>query len=304
MKNQQPTIIGAGLAGLIAASAWPRSRVIESAPAPAQLHKALLRFRSDAVSTLTGIEFKKVLVRKGIYSNGQFVAPDIRLANQYAQKCLGKLVGDRSIWKTESVERFIAPDDFYERLIDNAAGRITWGQEYDFGSAPSGEVVVSTAPLPVTLRSVGLATELKFERAPIHVQRFHIEGADVYQTVYFPDPDLSVYRASVTGSTLIVEAMDEGLAGAELAEVLEAFGVTQVSAPLGAVKQSYGKIAPVNDSARKQLLFRLTNEFDIYSLGRFATWRNILMCDLPKDIARIKAMMSLGVYDAKLSSGV
>lgn len=291
MKNQQPTIIGAGLAGLIAAHAWPRARVIESAPAPAQLHKALLRFRNDSVAKLTGIEFKRVLVRKGVYSQGRFVAPDIRLANQYAQKCLGRLVGDRSIWKTESVERFIAPDDFYERLIDNAAGRITWGQEYDFGSAPSGEVVVSTAPLPVTLRSVGLATELKFERAPIHVQRFHIEGADVYQTVYFPDPDLSVYRASMTGSTLIVEAMDEGLAGAELAEVLEAFGITKHAEALGAVKQSYGKIAPVNDAARKGLLFRLTNEYDIYSLGRFATWRNILLDDIVDDIVHVKALL-------------
>ena len=106
-----PTIVGAGLAGLIAAHAWPQATVLEAAPKPRAGHRALLRFRSEAVGRLTGIEFRRVTVRKGIWADGAYQHPAIRWANLYAQKVVNRLAGDRSIWNLETSERFIAPED-------------------------------------------------------------------------------------------------------------------------------------------------------------------------------------------------
>jgi hypothetical protein len=47
-------------------------------------------------------------------------------------------------------------------------------------------------------------------------------------------------------------------------------------------------------------LFRLTHERNIYSLGRFATWRNILLDDVVDDIAAIKKLLKANsAYDIR-----
>lgn len=300
----QPTIVGAGLAGLIAAHAWPGAAVLEAAPGPAPMHKALLRFRSDAVARLTGTEFRPVQVRKGIWSEGRYVPADIRVANLYARKVIGRVAGERSIWNLEPVERFIAPDDFYERLVDQCGPRIHWGQKADFERRAPGPMI-STAPLPLTLAALGVqdAAGTTFERAPITVERWHVAGADAFQTVYFPDMETTLYRASLTGSTLILEYAGGMGAPDETAPALaaEAMGLDpDRMSLLEAVEQKYGKIQPIPDATRKRLLFRLTHEHGIYSLGRFATWRNILLDDVAHDITVIKRLMRSGVnYDLR-----
>ena len=296
-------IIGAGLAGLIAAHAWPKELIVEAGAAPLEQHKALLRFRSTAVSDLTGIEFKPVTVRKAIFSNNQFVAPNPMASNLYARKVVDRVV-DRSIWNLDTVTRYIAPEDFYLRLIEAVGSRIAWGQKADFSKTDFGhEPIISTAPLPIVLDGAGISHDLEFERAPITVQRFRVENADVYQTIYFPDPTTSLYRASMTGDMLICEYNknptdhDESIAivamGLDLCEI----------EPLGTVEQRYGKIVDVNDQERKALLSRLTNDHNIFSLGRFATWRNVLLDDVVHDVAVIKRLMTAQAYDAKLIRG-
>lgn len=297
-------IVGAGLAGLIAAHAWPRAKVLESrSPGTGPEHRALLRFRSSAVSDLTGIPFRSVTVRKGIWAGGAFVQPNIRLANQYAQKVLpGGLVGERSIWSLEPVERWIAPEQFYFELLENVAARIEWNADFNFTwSANAPEPVISTAPLGVALRALKLAPEFDFRRAPIRVQRFRVPGAAVHQTVYFPDPGLGVYRASITGDLLIVESVmadEDAVAkryGLGMEYVLNAFGLDRVD-PLDQKDQRFGKIAPLPDAERRAALYRLTTEAKIYSLGRFATWRNVLLDDVVQDIAVIKRMLHGDAY--------
>ena len=295
--SNSPIIVGAGLAGLIAAHAWPQSRVLEAAPQPRAGHRALLRFRSGAVGQLTGIEFRRVQVRKGLWAEGEFHPPAIRWANMYAQKVLGRLVGERSIWSLEPVERFIAPDNFYERLIESVGARISWATNASFALK---QLMVNTAPLPVVLRALSLPQPAEFPRAPIRVTRWHVPGADVFQTVYFPERCLNVYRASITCDTLIVESIGP-LDELDVAEVGRAFGIAPDECEeLESVEQKYGKIAPIDDEQRKQLLFRLTHEFNIFSLGRFATWRNILLDDVVDDITQIKKLMRSGsAYDIR-----
>lgn len=289
----KPVIVGAGLAGLLAAHAWPNLEVLEVASAPAQLHKAVLRFRTEAVSSLTGIPFRRVTVHKGIWSASKMhTACTIPLANAYAQKVLGRLAGERSVWNLSAVERFIAPESFYADLVEAARTRITWNYNANFADFTC--PIISTAPLPVALRHLDVATTTQFDRAPIQVVRLRVPGADVFQTVYFPDADCPLYRASITGSLLTLEATS-GVATKEwlpraLVLVQRAFAVKDPET-LDSGEQKYGKIAPIPDQERKRLLYELTHAHKIYSLGRFATWRNVLLCDLINDIAVIKRLM-------------
>lgn len=297
--NKSPTIVGAGLAGLLAAHAWPGAAVLELAAAPAMLHKAVLRFRTENVARLTGIDFRRVRVHKGIWHEGAFHAPNVMLANLYAEKVIGRLAGDRSIWNIEPVDRFIAPDTFYEQMIDAVGHRITWNCVVDFSG---NEQYISTAPLNSTLDALGTTPNVKFERAPITVVRGKIPGADVFQTVYFPGGLSPMYRASITGDNLIIEAkFTEGFDGwlpRALNEVQKAFGIRGIVVA-DKVTQKYGKIAPADDAVRKQILFELTQKRNIFSLGRFATWRNILLDDVVDDIQVLKRLMRADSYDQK-----
>jgi hypothetical protein len=287
-------IVGGGLAGLIAAHAWPQAAVIESAPGPVESHKALLRFRTDAVARLTGIEFRKVRVRKGIWGDGQFVAPSIRVANLYAQKVLNSArLADRSIWNIDPVDRFIAPESLYEQLVDTVGKRIEWNQRADFKQLSRiGQPYVSTAPLPTVMGVLDPEPCLSpsFERQPITVKRWRLRGSDVFQTVYFPDGDTSMYRASITKDLLIAEFACRPASVDLYVDLLgSAFGIDLGDwEPLPDVEQRYGKIEPIPDDVRKRILFWLTQKHHLYSLGRFATWRNILLDDIVDDIAVIK----------------
>lgn len=300
MTQQPKHIVGAGLAGLLAAHAWPNIPIIE-AVSERSAHKALLRFRSDAVSKMTGIPFRKVTVRKGIWFRGEYRAPAINYANQYSRKVIGRVISDRSIWNVEPVERFIAPESFYEQLIDFAGKRIEWGRGFDFKNEVG--PIISTAPLPVVIAEIiGREAKDEFIKAPIRVERYRMPAADVFQTVYFPDLSLPIYRASMTGSLLIIESTADspGHEDNVMREVGAAFGFKVKHAEkIDDVDQQYGKIVPLADELRKHLLFKLTNSRGIYSLGRFAQWRNILLDDVVDDIAVIKRLLqSASPYDA------
>lgn len=290
-------IVGAGLSGLIAAHAFPRAKVVEAMAEPRAGHAALLRFRSSAVADLTGIPFREVTVHKGIHYRGRNRSPSIELANLYSRKVLGRLA-DRSIWNLKAAQRFIAPENFYGQLIDVVGSRVSWDtplREYRRGS-----IYLNTAPLPVALATAGIEHSLDFRRAPIVVARFRTEPADVYQTLYFPDPEIPIYRASITGSMLIVEAVKTENSADQLhgmSQVRDAFGDLEIKETLGSVEQKYGKIAAVDDGERRGLIFRLTHEHSVYSLGRFAVWKNILLDDVVGDIAVLRKMMRASAYD-------
>lgn len=292
-------IIGAGLSGLLAAHAWQKAELIEQlseGELRARMHAAVLRFRSDAVSRLTGIPFRQVTVRKGIWSGGAFVPPSIGVANRYAQKCVGALVADRSIWSADGAPaaRWVAPQEFPERLLDAVLPRIEFGWEWT-GSYPNAErdsPIVSTIPLPVMLRKLEWALP-HFQRAKIWVQHADLPiGTDVHQTVYFPDDELPIYRASMTGRRLIMEfarPIDGTLELESWMHVERAFGIS-MPAVRAAGDKEFGKIVDLPTAMRKPILAKLTADLNVYSLGRFATWRNILLDDVVQDIEMIRRM--------------
>jgi hypothetical protein len=290
-------IVGAGLAGLIAAHAFPRETIVEARPEPTEIHKALLRFRTPTVGEMTGVEFRPVTVHKGIWLNGAYVEPNILVANLYARKVVGKLL-DRSIWRLEPETRWVAPEDLYERLVTAVKDRIAWGVQADF--LRSDEPIISTAPMPVALRACGtpVAADITFQRAPITVIRYRVPQASVYQTVYHPSPDHTLYRASITGDLLICEFAGEPQ-GAWLSDVVSSMHLPDMER-LSVVSQEHGKIAPIDEAQRKAFIVSLTELHRVFSLGRFATWRNVLLDDVVHDIAVIKRLITATSYDRRL----
>jgi branched-subunit amino acid ABC-type transport system permease component len=88
--------------------------------------------------------------------------------------------------------------------------------------------------------------------------------------------------------------------------MITSFGILIGHAPIKAIdithKQSYGKIAPIDEQFRRFVVEHLSQKHSIYSLGRFATWRNILLDDVLKDLQVIKKLMNADLYSRKIHS--
>lgn len=287
-------IIGAGYSGLIAAHFFPKAKVLEIGAE--NNHKALLRFRSPDVGNALNIPFKKVNVSKGVYFDGKFVSVDVRLANWYSKKVVGR-ISDRSVWNIEPSQRYIAPENLYEQMLDAVGKNVSFNTAYQHWAKPTEEISISTLPMHAMCAMVDMPCPT-LHRAPIIVRRWRLpEDCNVYQTVYFPDPTLKLYRASITGNLLIAEYSDTAGDFDGTQFVFDAFGLFETDAePLGEYSQSYGKIAPTDELWRRKIVADLTTQHNVYSLGRFATWRNILLDDVLKDIQVIKSLIEMDEY--------
>ena len=294
-------IIGAGLAGLLAAQYFPHASIIEASPKP-DTHKALLRFRSDKIARFLGIDFLPVTVRKGIWLNGRFIDPDIRVANWYAQKVIGSLA-DRSIWNLDPVTRYIAPEWLIEELIARCGDRITWGLEAGKEILDLGEDLISTIPLKFWATAFDLGSTPPFAYQPIAVRRYRIPSANVYQTVYFPAPDQLLYRASITKDILICEYIGRVDDPVFDDSVLDAFGLAgKWIEPMDNTAREFGKIRAIDNEWRRSFIYWLTNKHHVYSLGRYGTWRNILLDEVFSDLEQIQRLLRTGnKYDRLLN---
>jgi hypothetical protein len=303
-------IIGAGLSGLITACMIPAATIREAAPEGTGHHKALLRFRSDVVSRATSIPFREVTVHKAIqYEGHTYTACTPRLANLYSAKVTGVLAGDRSIWDLATTKRFIAPEDFHDQLVDRHRTRIEFCAPIEVLREGQEEVFINTAPLPVIMRACGLhPIEAAFSASPIEVSRYRLAaGTDIYQTLYFPQPNILTFRASITGDLLIVERMKgpldnvSSIASSDISYVCSSFGIDPAGIkPIERVDQKFGKIVDIPRADREAILHRLSNNFNVFSVGRFACWRNILLDDVVKDIEVVKRLMSASAYNKSL----
>lgn len=326
MRNQHITIAGAGLTGLIAAHAFPRARIneaLDEASLSKQEHTALLRFRTDSVSRLTGIPFRKVRVQKSIVVDGEHVAPNLSLSNRYAAKVLeatGGKVSGRSILNTADADRYVAPASFIEEMRENLRDRIAYGHPEEIANriginAPyASDILISTIPLPTLLKEAAkaswveqIATQEQFHFAAIRVVRYRLSDVDLHQTIYYPGEETDIYRASITGDTLTIECVipvvEQNEKGFSLMGVLGDFGLPWVKFDeIDDKVQRYGKIVDIDSTERRRLLRELTERGGIYSLGRFATWRNVLLDDVANDIEVIRRMMSLDRYGREASA--
>lgn len=294
-------IIGAGMAGLLCSIMNPGSLIMEAGPERETDHKAILRMRSEQISNITGIPFKKVQVHKSIWFESQEVYQTPRMMNLYAIKVSG-IASLRSISKTANETRFIPPYNFVSLLKDRA-GKIEYNSPVSHDSFPEKSwPIISTIPLPVLANALfddNPYSEL-CKADSIYVNRFQIINCDSYATVYYPDPMFSAYRASLNGDSLIVEGK-KPLTESERVEVLYSFGLDDSFVGIHEVQdhiQVFGKIREIDPVKRNNFILKATIEHNVYSLGRFATWRpKVMLDDVVNDVYVIRRLIESGNYE-------
>ena len=290
-------ILGAGMAGCLAGFVFSEATIIEAKDNTANNHQALLRFRSDKISELTGIPFEKVTIHKAVWSEGKFAAPSPRISNLYSRKVAGN-ISERSIHNLASDTRWIAPENFHQQMINKLKDRISFSTPVE--KLPIPRPIISTLPIFTLSELLGESLgKQEVQSSSIWIQKYKVPDAQIYQTVYFPDHNTPIYRASLTKDLLTIESMEKP-STPQCKEVEYSLGIEGIdSIETFSGEQKLGKIVPLPDPQRKELLFRFTHKHNIFSLGRFACWRNILMDDVYKDILQIRKMLSQNIYDIR-----
>lgn len=313
------------MAGLLAANMLRRYNpiVLEAQDSLPQNHSALLRFRSPAISHATGIPFRKVSVQKACIGFSGYPTKEItaKEANAYSIKATGKAMR-RSITNLDDAERWIAPDNLTEQLAEGID--IRYGNIINVpADIPTDEPVVSTLPMPVLLSILGTFSPKEgFGATPITTIRIDLEKLlgmeiDLYQTMYLPTRESEFYRASITGKTLILETSAKDISiythiADQISDIIGHFGLVVFNNPIKSQKieelaeintQRYGKITPHPDPQKlRDFIVNNTRKRRLFSLGRFATWRNLLMDDLVQDINVIESLLHGDGYAATLKS--
>jgi hypothetical protein len=297
------TIVGAGMAGLLAGAMLrtEASEIVEVQNGLPNNHSALLRFRSSVVGDALGIEFKRVSVLKTVAPWCNPVADSLA----YAHKC-SSIYSLRSSLSAESKleERYIAPPDLIAQMAARVSVPIQYGQRFDFKAAGRTEPVISTIPMPILMDALDYPERSSIDFS--HVSGCNInaavQGCDAYCTVYVPDPAFAFSRISLTGNRLTVEfphytsEHPDIILNVQLRKAAGLLGIDSEAITDAIVtNQQYAKIQPIDDNTRKRFMLWATECHNIYSLGRFATWRpGVLLDDCVKDVRAIRHMISVG----------
>lgn len=319
------TVIGAGMAGLLAAAMLRDecSMVLEAQPELPNNHSALLRFKSSLVGDTLNIPFKRVSVMKATVSH---YANPVGDALAYSVKTNGTATLRSSVTgRGEIEERYIAPVD----LIAQMARKVTCEVEfnYQFGQRDlpiaGSEPYISTLPMPVLMRILDYPEqpEFQFRYAPGYTLSCQLKNVDACATLYFPGPQQKFYRASITQDRLIIEYAIPNERGAtqevrrwldeseklqedEIFNVLWHCGLQMkdhlIPGTMEVKPVQYAKVLPIDDRMRKKFIMWASDNHNIYSLGRFATWRpGLLLDDLVHDVRIIQRIAREGNYEHK-----
>jgi hypothetical protein len=301
---KQLTIFGAGLAGLIAARMLIERKpvILEQKDKLPNNHHALLRFRSDAVGEATNIPFRKVSVSKNVIQDAG--SNQIRNAVIYSRKVSG-MIHSRSVMDLSTVDRYIAPKDLVARLASTAD--IQYGKDFLGWSSnlikPHGPVI-STIPVPVMMEMFKWKDAVKFSNRAGWTIKASINpdlDCKLNATIYSARSSDIWYRASVTDDHLMIEgAGSESIDADQCLDILNSvvghFGLMYGDLTTFACHgNAYQKISDLSVSDResvKRFVMWLSNRHQIYSLGRFATWRpKLLLDDLVNDVRVIARLI-------------
>jgi hypothetical protein len=290
-------IIGAGLAGLLAANRLHQYNpsILEKQSSLPNNHGALLRFRTNDVGEAIGIPFKKVEVYKGVLNeDGLSITnnPTLRDYNAYSLKTTGNVI-TRSIVNIEKSVRYIAPTWVISMLSNRATIQYNVSIEDDYFKQYQRSPIISTIPMPVLMRALKYPEHPPryFNTRTIWAVNCEILGADVYQTLYVPHNEYEPYRISITGNIMTLEFANKP--DCNYTWIIEKymrilFGEVLEHSKVTFKEQEYGKIIPIPEHERQRFILWATDNHNVYSLGRYATWRQILLDDVLKDIRIIQ----------------
>ena len=314
-------IIGAGMAGLLAGGMIRDEPVTihERTPSLPNNHSAVLRFRSSIVGDTLGIEFKKVKMMKAVAPWRNPVADSL----SYSQKTNGTATL-RSVMTADGsvAERFIAPENLIQLMADRVNGDIWYGSDFHPLKADPEETIISTIPMPALMKALNYANIPEFRYVPGFNINCRLEHADAYVSLYVPNPGYSFNRVSLTGNKLTIEfamphdsaaTVDQLLSQYEgqsvdvlytfIDDALKLLGIEDMEYnDVVMKKQPYAKILPIDEGERRRFIVWASDTYNIYSLGRFATWRpGLLMDDVVDDVRKIRRIMKHGSYESRLA---
>jgi hypothetical protein len=302
-------IIGAGLAGLLAGAMLRHkvTNIYEAQDALPNNHSAVLRFRSPVVGEVLNVPFKKVKAFKATHPWQNPVAD----ALAYSAKTNGSHTL-RSILSADGTlsERYIAPVNLIEQMHQTLQTAINFGQIIDDGiiaMAGPDSPVISTIPMPALMNILGWERSSEFRsRRGLNIVGT-IAGAEAYCSLYVPDPLLPFSRISLTGDQLIVECTEDFLEEVDalpaierphkvretLLSALHLMGLDGVELAYEAIPQKYAKILPIDEDERRAFIMWASTTHNIWSLGRFATWRpSLLLDDVVNDVRVIQRLVA------------
>ena len=167
------------------------------------------------------------------------------------------------------------------------------------------KVIISTIPMPKLMSILGWESSSTVFGSVNGVNiKARVSNMDSYFSLYVPDPEYKGSRISVTGDELTIECpnakkidVDETVYRASIIIGVSSERIKDIKSH----EQKYAKILPIDDSHRKRFILWATENYNIYSLGRFATWRpGLLLDDVVNDV-RIICKLANGEssYDAK-----
>jgi hypothetical protein len=327
-------IIGAGLAGTIAYNAL-RSYdpiVIESKPPTPKIktHPAIMRLRDPQIAKYIGTDCSKIKVTKGIYFDDfPQTSSDIQLNNLYSRKVYGSL-GNRSLNDLGEQERWLIdgyrpPDNIiWNRKVSSIQNGIVNCQNRDNPGTSiekhKYDICVSTIPMPAMFNIVGTPKDVldstEFDCNPVYVLRLKLNiPSNIHQTIYYPEPTTSIYRATIQNQTMIIESMDDesypfnvGEWKAELKMICRSFGIeiNNIDRSLDYCwkKIPIGKIKPIDEDKRLHYIMWLTDKHNIFSFGRFSVWRPLRTDHLISDIEKIKRIIKAGDIRSRYKSRI
>lgn len=318
-------IIGAGMAGLIA-SAMLRDEceaIIEAQPSIPDNHSAVLRFKSSIVGDTVGIPFQKVQAVKS-YAPWQNRIADIlayskKTNGDYQLRSIVSAAGD-------VVDRYVAPQGFTKLLVNKVSSPIRFNtkatKEYLFGEW-SGDKMISTLPMPALMDLLDYdGPRPEFKSIPGVNITSNITQCAMQCSLYVPSPEFAPYRISLNGNVMIAEvALMESLRCYEeflepdyrdgafvkaavrqwWAESLYMLGISENEStePTFALSR-YQKILPVDNDMRERFIMWASDHHNIYSLGRFATWRpGVLLDHIVGDVRTIQRISKTNHYEIR-----
>jgi hypothetical protein len=249
------------------------------------------------VGDVLGIPFRRVTMIKATAAWTNPIAD----ALAYSYKNVGQYRSDRSIVKGTMVEdRYVAPPDLIARMAEQC--EIVYNHGYDFADG-EGTPTISTIPMPRLMELLAYPHPPTFNAKAgrnIHAQ---VHSADAFVSLIVPHPNSPISRVSITGDEAIIECTDNNRTPASAEDIvgiaceLLGFNAQDVHT-ITEHKQQYAKIQPIDEATRKNFMFWATDKFNIFSLGRFATWRpGLLMDDLVQDVRKIEGWIQGSRYD-------
>lgn len=287
-------VIGAGMAGLLAGAMLRKDceEIYEAASDLPNNHSAVLRFRSSVVADTLNIPFKAVKAIKAAEAWRNPIAD----AMAYSRKTNGTATLRSVLTASDKPQtRYIAPPDLIQRMADMVEAPIELGKGIIPGKGDS--PWISTMPMPSLMKLLGWEPRSEFNWRSGKNVLVELEGVDAYCSLYVPDPTFPAARISITGNQMIAECYggweprDEFKFAEQCAEK-----VGLHPSQLGAIeirRQTYAKILPIDEQERRAFIMWASQEFGIYSLGRFATWRpGLLMDDVVNDVRVIQRLIN------------